>query len=64
MVIEQAIQHIRARKDDSNPGVKDLLPNSVPALMEEYVKKIVRAIETPNRFFHGHPEQERNGFSS
>ncbi|MFM7641410.1 MAG: NACHT domain-containing protein, partial [Cyanobium sp.] len=30
MVIEKAIQHIRACKDDSNPGVKDLLPSSVP----------------------------------
>jgi formylglycine-generating enzyme required for sulfatase activity len=42
LVIEEAIKHIEQRGSGSAPGPVDLLPSSVPQLMEAYVKENCR----------------------
>ncbi|MFN9548162.1 MAG: SUMF1/EgtB/PvdO family nonheme iron enzyme [Cyanobacteriota bacterium] len=58
MVIEKAIQHINDRKVKLKDGPVDLLPSSVPELMEEYVKTRAESIAMESRWFQTYPEQE------
>ncbi|MEB3317834.1 MAG: SUMF1/EgtB/PvdO family nonheme iron enzyme [Cyanobacteriota bacterium] len=58
MVIEKAIQHISARQANAEAGVSELLPSSVPELMEDYVRSSGRAIADADRWLKADPEQE------
>ncbi|MEB3335201.1 MAG: SUMF1/EgtB/PvdO family nonheme iron enzyme [Cyanobacteriota bacterium] len=58
MVIEKAIQHVRERRQNGGNEPMDVLPSSIPELMEDYVKNSGKLIDLNNRWLKDQPAQE------